>query len=133
MLATAPRLFRLIAMQAAIGMRQRLITLTAVLAFALFGGWPAHACGWWDCRDGYGPRQPTRVYGYYKSVRPSAPIRVPSRLELLSAPPIPNGNSGLLITPGAMPGPGPSLFGPPPPPAYYYSAPSVRKWQRRSR
>ncbi len=126
MLAIAPRLFWLIAMQTA--------TLAAVLAFAVFGGWPAHACGWWDCSHGYGFRQPTRVYGYYQNVRPSEPARVPSRLELLSAPPIPGGNASLLLSPGVMPGRGPTLFGPPPaPPRYYYRAPSVRKWHRRSR
>ena len=126
MLAIAPRLFRRIAMQTA--------APTAVLAFAVFGGWPAHACGWWDCSYGYGFRQPTRVYGYYQSVRPSEPARVPSRLELLSAPPIPGGNASLLLSPGVMPGRGPTLLGPPPAaPRYYYRAPSVRKWHRRSR
>jgi hypothetical protein len=105
----------------------------AVLAFAMLSGWPAHACGFWRCGEGYGYRQPTRVYGYYKSIRPGEPIRAPSRLDVLSAPPVPGGSGALLINPYAVPGSGPSLFGPPPAAAYYYNAPSVRQWRRRYR
>jgi hypothetical protein len=113
-------------------MHKLLLPLAAMAV--VFTGGPVYACGWWSCGEGYGYRQPTRVYGYYKSVRPTAPARVPSRLELLSAPPIPGGDSILLLAPGAMPGPGPTLFGPPAAAAtYYYNAPPVRRWQRRYR
>jgi hypothetical protein len=114
--------------------------LGAVLAFMFLGGTPVCACGWWGCSDGYGYRQPTRVYGY-ASPRPSAPLRVPTRAQLRGAGPIPGGDVGLEapimsssgILQSAMPARGPSLFGSPAAPSYYYSAPSVRGWRQRRR
>jgi len=115
----------------------RNIKLSAILAFAVLGGPPAYTCGWWDCSDGYGYRNPARVYGYSKQVRSKARVRALSREDLIGAAPPPQGDSGLLpigflsasgIMGSALPGPGPSLFGSAP---SYHRTPSVRGWQRR--
>src|SRR5262245_2955153 len=55
--------------------------LGAALAFVILSTAPASACGWWwSCSEGYGYRQPTRVYGY--TARQNLPTRIPSRAEL---------------------------------------------------
>jgi hypothetical protein len=120
--------------------RRRHAGLGAALAFMVVGGTPACACGWWwwGCSDGYGYRQPTRVYGYAARRNPS--LRVPSRAELRGAGPIPGGDVGLQapimsssgLLQSAMPARGPTLFGPPAP-GYYYNGTSVRGWQQRTR
>jgi hypothetical protein len=117
------------------------VKLGAVLAVLAFGATPACACGWWwGCSEGYGYRQPARVYGY--TARRSAPMRIPSRAELRGVPRIPGGDVGLQapvlsstgIMQSAMPARGPTLFGPAPgAPAYAYSGTSVRGWQRSRR
>ena len=54
------------------------------LALVLVSATPAYACGWWDCRDGYGYRKPARVYGYYSAGPAFRPMRA---REVVGVPP----------------------------------------------
>jgi hypothetical protein len=112
--------------------------LGVAIAFVALGGMPAWACGWWDCRDGYGSRKQVRVYG--PSSRSGAYARITTRSGVWGAPPNINANSGLQgptylsnagIMNSPMVGPGPSLFGATSGTSYTYT--SVRQGSRQYR
>ena len=116
--------------------------LRVALALLLFSGTPAWACGWWDCRDGYGSRKQVRVYGYNSpGPRSGASGRITTRTGVWGAPPNINANSGLQgpgylsnagIMNSPMIAPGPSLFGPTSGAYTYTSVPQGSRQYRRS-